>query len=283
LVAAVRRGAARRVIRFAERPVDRFAARADFVRRDALIFFEPFLLLADLRDFAEVPAFFRRFLAMRAPSSKWRCILSDNLIARVLILRLVLSLILCILAARPVHADQGNRTETSPEPRFERNTVEMSVIGGTSLPTSIFQAEADRRLTMVSFAVGRVLTGSRKGNNLQLLVDVAPLLQVRQPEVVWGWSVAPLFVRWNFPLIGRTARIFAEVSGSLLFTREPVPIRTTTFNFIDQAGFGVRVHHGDSHAWLVGYRFQHVSNAGRVKPNPGANFNYLYLGFSFLH
>ena len=62
----------------------------------------------------------------------------------------------------------------------------------------------------------------------------------------------------------------------------PVPAGTTTFNFLDQAGFGVRVGERDGRAWLVGYRFQHISNAGRVKPNPGANFNLVYLGFSFL-
>jgi hypothetical protein len=68
--AAARRGAARRALRFAERLADRFAVRARFGRRDALIFFEPFLL-ADLRDFAAVFAFFRRFLAMRGPPSEW--------------------------------------------------------------------------------------------------------------------------------------------------------------------------------------------------------------------
>jgi hypothetical protein len=134
---------------------------------------------------------------------------------------------------------------------------------------------------MASFAIGRVMAGGPARGNLQLLVDVSPLIQVRQPDAVWGWSVAPLFLRWNFPPIGR-ARFFSELSGSLLFTRAPVPARTTTFNFIDQAGFGLRIHQGDTRAWLIGYRFQHVSNAGRVKPNPGANFNFVYLGFSFL-
>jgi Lipid A 3-O-deacylase (PagL) len=200
---------------------------------------------------------------------------------RVLILRLVPFLVLCF-AARPAHADDDGRVQSTGDRGFERGTVEMSVIAGTSLPTTLFRADADRHLTLASFAVGRVLTGGPEAGNLELLVDVAPFLQVRQPDIVWGWSVAPLFIRWNFPPIAGGARIFGEVSGSLLFTRAPVPVRTTTFNFIDQAGFGVRVHQGDTHAWLVGYRFQHVSNAGRVKPNPGANFNFLYLGVSFL-
>ena len=61
-----------------------------------------------------------------------------------------------------------------------------------------------------------------------------------------------------------------------------MPVRTTTFNFMDQAGFGIRLEESHGRAWLVGYRFQHISNGGRVKPNPGANFNFLYLGISFL-
>jgi hypothetical protein len=105
--------------------------------------------------------------------------------------------------------------------------------------------------------------GPGKGS-LELLLDVTPFFQVRQPDLVRGWSVAPLFVRWNFPAIGDgAARVFGEVSGSLLFTSAPVPVRTTTFNFLDQAGFGVRFEESRGRAWLIGYRFQHISNAGR--------------------
>ena len=48
-------------------------------------------LLEALRDFAAVFAVFRRFLAMRAPPVEWARILSDKLVARVLILRVLLS------------------------------------------------------------------------------------------------------------------------------------------------------------------------------------------------
>jgi hypothetical protein len=166
---------------------------------------------------------------------------------------------------------------------FERGTIEISVIGGTSLPVSLFRSKSDHQLAMASLSIGRVMAGGPGRGSLELLVDVTPFFQVRQPDLVRGWSVAPLFVRWNFPAIGDgAARVFGEVSGSLLFTTAPVPVRTTTFNFMDQAGFGVRFEETRGRAWLVGYRFQHISNAGRVKPNPGANFNFVYLGVSFL-
>jgi lipid A 3-O-deacylase len=90
-------------------------------------------------------------------------------------------------------------------------------------------------------------------------------------------------MRWNFAPIGTyRVRPFAEASGGIIYTSEPVPARaTTSLNFIDQAGFGLRFGGRDKWAWLAGYRFQHVSNAGRVEPNPGANFNFAYAGVTF--
>lgn len=213
-------------------------------------------------------------------------ILSDKLLARVLIVRLILPFLLVASIIQPILADQGASPQPVPEPRmpFEKGTIEISVLGGVSLPVSLFRAKSDHQLAMASVAIGRVMAGGSGRGSLELLLDVTPFFQVRQPDVVRGWSVAPLFVRWNFPAIGDgAARVFGEVSGSLLFTSAPVPVRTTTFNFMDQAGFGVRFEESRTRAWLVGYRFQHISNAGRVKPNPGANFNFVYLGLSFLH
>ncbi len=126
------------------------------------------------------------------------------------------------------------------------------------------------------------LGGPGKGS-LELLVEVTPFFQVRWPDLVRGWSVSPLFVRWNFPAMGNgAARVFGEGSSSLLFTAKPVSVSTTTFQFMEQVGFGVRFEESHGRAWLVGYRFQHISNGGRVQPNVGENFNFVYLGFSFL-
>ena len=205
------------------------------------------------------------------------------MIVRVLILRLGAAILMVVTSSQAVRAQSGGSGVPDLAMPFERGTVEISAIGGVTLPASLFRANADHQLALVSLAIGRVMAGGAGRGNLELLIDVTPFLQVRQPERVRGWSVAPLFVRWNFPPLGRRARIFGEVSGSMLWTTAPVPPRTTTFNFIDQAGFGVRIEETHSRAWLVGYRFQHISNGGRVRPNPGANFNLVYLGVSFLN
>ena len=264
--------ALRLAIRFELRAVDRFVD----------LFFDAFLL-DDLRDFAAVFVVFRRFLAMRAPPVECARILSDKLIARVPILRSFL-LFLLIVFARPVFADQFGAAPAAGERMpFQRGTVEISVIGGVTLPVSLFRAKSDHQIAMASVAVGRVMAGGPGRGNFELLVEATPFFTVRQPDLVRGWSVAPLFLRWNFPPVGpRAARIFAEGSSSLLFTTQPVPVRTTSFNFMEQVGFGVRFAEGSRRAWLAGYRFQHISNKGRTARNPGANFNFLYLGLSFL-
>ena len=280
-----RRGPGAAAARRRPRGTARFAVR--FIPRLAgflAVFFLDAFLLDAVRDFAAVFAVFRLFLAMRAPPDDWARILSDKLTERVLILRVILAFLLSTLP-HPVFADQtgGEAAPAPPGTPFQKGTIEISVIGGVSLPVSTFRARSEHQLALASLIIGRVMAGGPGKGSLELLADVTPFFQVRQPDLVRGWSLAPLFVRWNFPGIGDgAARVFGEVSGSMLFTRAPVPPGTTAFNFIDQAGFGVRFDGGHGRAWLLGYRFQHISNAGRVKPNPGANFNFVYLGLSFL-
>ena len=165
-----------------------------------------------------------------------------------------------------------------PEPVFADQTkgsIEKSAIGGTSLPITLFRAHRDRRLTMGAFQLGRVMTNE---------LGPSPVVWVHQPQNAFGLTASPLHMRWNFgPMRWRPVRVFAEASGGVVYTNVPVPARTTTtFNFIDQAGFGLRLGRNPRRTWLLGYRFQHISNAGRVKPNPGVNFNFVYGGVSFL-
>jgi hypothetical protein len=175
----------------------------------------------------------------------------------------------------------------SPPPAagLQKGAVEVGAIFGTTLPVSWLRAHADRRLTMGSLDIGRLMTHQRGSGPLagqfEFLLELTPFFAVEQPARTMGFTVSPLHMRWNFAgSPGHPVRPFAEASGGIVYTSDPVPVRTTTFNFIDQAGFGVRIGNGRPW-WLAGYRFQHISNAGRVKPNPGANFNFAYVGVSF--
>jgi lipid A 3-O-deacylase len=54
---------------------------------------------------------------------------------------------------------------------------------------------------------------------------------------------------------------------------------STKFQFGDHIGVGYRF--GDKGAFDVGYRFQHHSNAGIKKPNPGINFHQVRVQYHF--
>ncbi len=187
----------------------------------------------------------------------------------------ILSSFFWVLAGTPANA------------QLNKGSVEIGAVGGASLPVTWFRAKDDRRLVMGSFQVGRVMTHPRGprplAGSVELLLEVTPLIAIEQPDRTFGFAASPLHVRWNLaPWNHGRGRLFAEVSGGLLHTGQPVPARTTTFNFIDQAGFGVRFERTPRFAWLAGYRFQHISNGGRIRPNPGLNFNFAYAGFSVL-
>jgi hypothetical protein len=197
------------------------------------------------------------------------------------ILRPFLVLLTVIACCRPASAGQDPSSNGAMP--FQRGAIEISVVGGTSLPVSALHARPDQSLTLISLHVGRVMSGGPTGNNFELLFDASPFVHLEQGEGVNGWSFSPLFLRWNFPPIGpQGPRIFSEGSAGMLFTSRPESVQGPTFRFIEQAGFGVRIEQTPSLAWLAGYRFQHVSNGGLSGPDRGGNFNLIYGGVSFL-
>jgi len=188
----------------------------------------------------------------------------------------------------PLFADQA---VSAPAPgrgaQLRKGSVEAGAIAGTTLPITLFRAHKDRHLTTGTVQIGRVMTNQRGGGPLagsfEFLLEIAPLVLLQQPQRTFGVAASPLHMRWNFlPMGSRPMHPFAEASGGIFLTNNPVPLSSTRFNFIDQAGFGLRIGRHPTRMWLVGYRFQHISNAGRVKPNPGVNLNFVYAGVSFL-
>jgi hypothetical protein len=75
--------------------------------------------------------------------------------------------------------------------------------------------------------------------------------------------------------------IEASVGVRLLSHRSPTEDHDmgSAFQFADMLGIGVKLGKADQFA--LGYRFQHISNAGLERPNPGVNFNTIYLRYQF--
>jgi hypothetical protein len=188
----------------------------------------------------------------------------------------------------PLFADQAVPTPApSDGAQLRKGTVEVGAIMGTTLPITLFRAHKDRHLTTGTVQIGRVMTNRRGSGPLagsfEFLLEIAPLIVLQQPQRTFGVAASPLHMRWNFlPMGSRPVHLFAEASGGIFLTNKAVPLSSTRFNFIDQGGFGLRIGRHPTRMWLAGYRFQYISNAGRVKPNPGVNLNFVYAGVSFL-
>ena len=196
------------------------------------------------------------------------------------------TLAILLLTSSSAYAQGGSPASTGSGGSLQKGSVELGGIIGMTLPVTWLRAHSDRSIRMGSLDFGRIMTHQRGpaplAGQFEFLLEVTPLVVLQQPSRAFGVTASPLHMRWNFGSIPQhRVRPFAEASGGVILTSQPVPVGTTSFNFIDQAGFGVRFENGTTRSWLVGYRFQHISNAGRVKPNPGANFNFVYVGVSF--
>ena len=182
-----------------------------------------------------------------------------------------------------VAAGQAPRPSPADASVLRKGSVELGVLGGAAPSSSWLRARRDRA-NMAAVNIGRVVTG-RVGTGafsgqFELLLEVTPVMNLWSPGHAFGAAVSPVFLRWNF-LGSAHLKPFVEVNGGLVVTDQEVPLGTTRINFLDQGGGGVRVTIGARRAVLLGYRFQHLSNGGRLRVNPGANFNFFYGGLAF--
>ena len=97
---------------------------------------------------------------------------------------------------------------------------------------------------------------------------------------IWEAGATPVF---RFIKSAGQVRPFVEAGAGVRVLSHPT-ISTdysmsTAFQFADMVGVGAQF--GQRQQYQVGYRFQHVSNAGIKEPNPGINFHQFYLQYNF--
>lgn len=139
-------------------------------------------------------------------------------------------------------------------------------------------------------------------------INKADLGLIWDPDLTW-WDTG----KWHFSLVGEAhvARWFSRdgrdiyeggVTPILRFVKNSGAVRpfieggvglrllshptisddytmSTAFQFTDVIGFGASF--GGHQEYQVGYRFQHISNGSIKEPNPGINFNEIYLQYNF--
>lgn len=108
------------------------------------------------------------------------------------------------------------------------------------------------------------------------------LFRTRQPSESYNVGVMPRlrYVFGNRALV----RPYLEGGGGGIWgTLAGTPEQASNVNFLLMAGAGVSWFFSPHMAVSMGYRFYHISNAGLGDPNSGLNYNYPFIGLSYLH
>ena len=183
---------------------------------------------------------------------------------------------------------------------LERGDNEFGFWGGFSpKATTIFEglseAEAEEReLFLGAFRYGRTLAASNT-LALQWTIDAVPVAvatgtivsrsfvggaQSFQRETAYGAGITPIGLQLDFAN-GSKVHPFAHVNGGFLYFNKSMPIEDSgQFQFVGEAGGGVRIFTSDKRAVSIGVRFHHVSNGDRSGSNRGLNNFVIYAGFS---
>lgn len=108
-------------------------------------------------------------------------------------------------------------------------------------------------------------------------------IQFERPVLTHGIGFTPR-IKYTFVALGRL-RPYLELAGGPFWTdlANRIPEQSSEFNFIVMGGIGLSWFVTSQMAVNIGYRAQHISNAGTSFPNVGLNHSLPYIGFSFFY
>ncbi|HEU4766988.1 MAG TPA: acyloxyacyl hydrolase [Pyrinomonadaceae bacterium] len=183
---------------------------------------------------------------------------------------------------------------------LERGDNEWGAWGGfspkaTTMFEGLTEAEAeDRKFFLAAFRYGRTLAANDT-LAFQWTIDAVPVAlatgtivsrsfvggtQTFQRETAYGAGITPIGLQLDFAN-GSKVHPFAHVNGGFLYFNKSMPIEDSgQFQFVGEAGGGVRIFTSDKRAVNIGVRFHHISNGDRAGSNRGLNQFVIYAGFS---
>jgi hypothetical protein len=205
-----------------------------------------------------------------------------------------------VLAQAPTDSSSaGPAPPTQPTTEgIQKARNEYGIWGGIAFhaPTLIGKTP-DARFGDVGFRYGRVLTAA-KAFTFEWTIDAVPvailansrsviapepgggLLIARERKSVYGFGAAPIGLKFSFRP-NRRVQPFVHATGGFLYFGEDVPVDDAArFNFTFDFGGGVRIVSGNRRAFMIGYKYQHLSNGYRSPINPGADAEMIFGGFS---
>jgi hypothetical protein len=146
-------------------------------------------------------------------------------------------------------------------------------INGSQEGTGVWNLGLRYGLILTSPHLPSILQGQ-----LEYAFDVVPAWAiVQKTDTVYGASIDPFAFKWIFDK-PKKVKPFFQIEGGALFTTKEVPEGTSQINFTTSGGIGAHFL-GEKHNFSAEVRFQHISNAGMTRPNPGINTMQLRIGF----
>jgi len=194
---------------------------------------------------------------------------------------------LCLLGVPALGQEIVPRETAPPAARHE-----FGFWGGAS-PSSpvVIGVSRHRKFSAAALRYSRLLM-DRKHFALRYNFDVLPLARLTQPrnvnghdvggrERIFGTGFAPLGLQLNLRNGQAIQPFVAASAGSILFTRPAPHSDAAKFNFMFDLGAGVQMRQGRGRVLTVGWKYHHISNAYRIRVNPGIDSNMFYTGVSF--
>jgi len=196
-------------------------------------------------------------------------------------------------------ATNAAQSSTSATEGIQKRWNEFGVWGGISFdsPTSLgLGTTPNARFGNIGLRYGRVLAAS-KTVAFEWTIDAVPLAilsndrftvvpsgtgftLIQTRKSVYGWGLAPIGLKFNFRR-NRRVQPYAHATGGFLYFSEQVPVAgAARFNFTFDFSGGVQIVNSNRHAYTIGYKYQHISNAYRATFNPGVDLQMIFFGFS---
>jgi len=180
--------------------------------------------------------------------------------------------------ASPIYA-------ADPTPRVTIGTQEVGLTIGYALPSHFKKSQTTNQQGEVFMPSWMMTITDPIGDGwfrgqVSFGAEVV-YIQFQEPILTWGVGFTPK-IKYSFVALGRI-RPYVEFAGGPFWSHltEKIPEESSGFNFILSGGFGVSYFLTDQAALNVGYRYQHISNAGTSYPNVGLNASLPFVGFSY--
>ena len=190
------------------------------------------------------------------------------------------------------------QTTSDSDTGLRRGTNEFGVWGGFSFHSpTLIGTTRDVRFGNIALRYGRVLAAN-KTVAFEWTIDVTPIAMLSVKRLVftqtapgtfavsstrerhYAAGASPIGFKFNFRP-QRRVQPYASTSGGFLIFGEQVPVPgATRFNFTFDFSGGVQIINSSRRGFNIGYKFQHFSNGGQSRVNPGVDLHMVYAGFS---